>query len=74
MPSPTPPPGRARGSGEPSRARAELTFVGARLAQVDLHPTLILNASQPNLLDPDGGGDALLRSIRAGSARLGRLP
>jgi poly-gamma-glutamate capsule biosynthesis protein CapA/YwtB (metallophosphatase superfamily) len=53
---------------------AELTFVGARLAQVDLHPTLILDASQPSLLDPKGGGDALLRSIRAGSARLGRLP
>jgi poly-gamma-glutamate synthesis protein (capsule biosynthesis protein) len=53
---------------------AELTFVGRRLAQVDLHPTLILAASQPNLLDPDGGGDALLRAIRAGSARLGPLP
>jgi poly-gamma-glutamate synthesis protein (capsule biosynthesis protein) len=53
---------------------AELTFVGARLAQVDLHPTLILDASQPSLLDSEGGGDALLRSIRAGSARLGPLP
>jgi poly-gamma-glutamate synthesis protein (capsule biosynthesis protein) len=53
---------------------AELTFVGRRLAQVDLHPTLILEASQPNLLDPDGGGDALLRAIRASSARLGLLP
>jgi poly-gamma-glutamate synthesis protein (capsule biosynthesis protein) len=53
---------------------AELTFVGHRLAQVDLHPTLILAASQPNLLDPDEGGDALLRAIRASSARLGQLP
>jgi poly-gamma-glutamate synthesis protein (capsule biosynthesis protein) len=53
---------------------AELTFVGRRLAQVDLHPTLILEASQPNLLDPDGGGDALLRAIRASSAQLGHLP
>jgi hypothetical protein len=53
---------------------AELTFVGRRLAQVDLHPTLILEASQPNLLDPDGGGDALLRAIRASSARLRHLP
>jgi len=53
---------------------AELTFVGRRLAQADLHPTLILEASQPSLLDPDGGGDALLRAIRASSARLGLLP
>ena len=53
---------------------AELTFVGRRLAQVDLHPTLILEASQPNLLDPDGGGDALLRAIRASSERLRHLP
>jgi poly-gamma-glutamate synthesis protein (capsule biosynthesis protein) len=53
---------------------AELTFVGRRLAQVELHPTLILEASQPNLLDPDGGGDALLRAIRASSAQLGHLP
>jgi len=53
---------------------AELTFVGRRLAQVELHPTLILEASQPNLLDPDGGGDALLRAIQASSARLEHLP
>jgi hypothetical protein len=44
------------------------------IAQVDLHPTLILEASQPNLLDPDGGGDALLRAIRASSERLRHLP
>ena len=44
------------------------------LNPLDLHPTLILAASQPNLLDPDGGGDALLRAIRASSARLGHLP
>jgi hypothetical protein len=50
---------------------AELTFVGRRLAQVELHPTLILDASQPNLLDRAGGGDALLRAIRSSSQRLG---
>ena len=50
----------------------ELTFVGRRLAQVDLHPTLILEASQPNLLSRGGGGERLLRSIRAASARLDR--
>jgi poly-gamma-glutamate synthesis protein (capsule biosynthesis protein) len=53
---------------------AELTFVGRRLAQVELHPTLILEASQPNLLDPDAGGDALLRAIHASSERLRPLP
>jgi poly-gamma-glutamate synthesis protein (capsule biosynthesis protein) len=48
----------------------ELTFVGRRLAQVELHPTLILDASQPNLLEPGGGGRALLRAIEAASRRL----
>ena len=48
----------------------ELTFAGRRLVQVDLHPTLILAASQPNLIDAAGGGDALLRAIRASSERL----
>ena len=51
---------------------AELTFAGRRLAQVELHPTLILAASQPNLLDPAGGGNALLRQIEAASRRLSR--
>lgn len=51
---------------------AELTFVGRRLAQLDLHPTLILAASQPNLLDSAGGGNGLLRAIRRASDRLGR--
>jgi poly-gamma-glutamate synthesis protein (capsule biosynthesis protein) len=49
---------------------AELTFVGSRLAQVELHPTLILAASQPNLLEPAGGGGALLRAVQRASARL----
>jgi poly-gamma-glutamate synthesis protein (capsule biosynthesis protein) len=51
---------------------AELTFVGRRLAQVELHPTLILDASQPNLLEPGGGGSALLGEIEAASRRLSR--
>ena len=51
---------------------AELTFVGRRLAQVELHPTLILDASQPNLLSPGGGGRALLREIEVASRRLTR--
>ena len=49
----------------------ELTFSGRRLVQVDLHPTLFLD-SQVTLLDPGGGGNALLRSIRSASERLGR--
>jgi poly-gamma-glutamate capsule biosynthesis protein CapA/YwtB (metallophosphatase superfamily) len=53
---------------------AELTFIGTRLAQFDLHPTLIVDRSQPNLLEPAGGGEALLRAIAAGSARLDPAP
>ena len=49
----------------------ELTFVGKRLAQVALHPTLIVGAVQPNLLTPSGGGTALLRAIHAASKRIG---
>lgn len=49
----------------------ELTFVGRRLAQVTLHPTLIVGSVQPNLLTPSGGGTALLRAIRAASDRIG---
>jgi poly-gamma-glutamate synthesis protein (capsule biosynthesis protein) len=48
----------------------ELTFVGRRLAQVELHPTLLLDGSQPNLLEPARGGNALLEEIRAASRRL----
>jgi poly-gamma-glutamate capsule biosynthesis protein CapA/YwtB (metallophosphatase superfamily) len=50
----------------------EVTFVGRRAAQVELHPTLILEASQPNLLEPRRGGDALLQAIRRASDRLAR--
>ena len=50
----------------------EATFVGRRLAQVDLRPTLIVDRSQPNLLDPSGGGRALLKAIQRASERLRR--
>ena len=53
---------------------AELTFAGTRLAQLDLRPTLMVDRSQPNLLDPAGGGNALLQAIAARSARLGHSP
>jgi len=45
---------------------ADLTYVGNRLVQIDLHPTVII-AGQPNLLDPAGDGRALLSAIRATS-------
>jgi poly-gamma-glutamate synthesis protein (capsule biosynthesis protein) len=42
---------------------ADLTYVGSRLVQIDLHPTLIIQG-QPNLLDPGGDGSRLLNAIR----------
>jgi poly-gamma-glutamate synthesis protein (capsule biosynthesis protein) len=42
----------------------ELTFVGSRLAQIDVHPTIELDRSQPNLLDPTDG-QVILDRIRA---------
>jgi poly-gamma-glutamate synthesis protein (capsule biosynthesis protein) len=48
----------------------ELTFVGRRLAQIALHPTVIVEDAQPNLLEPAGGGTALLRAIEKASSRL----
>jgi poly-gamma-glutamate capsule biosynthesis protein CapA/YwtB (metallophosphatase superfamily) len=50
---------------------ADLTFVGKRLVQVDLHPTFII-AGQPNLLDPAGDGQAVLGPVKKSSEpRLG---
>jgi poly-gamma-glutamate capsule biosynthesis protein CapA/YwtB (metallophosphatase superfamily) len=50
---------------------ADLTFVGKRLVQVDLHPTFII-AGQPNLLDPAGDGQAVLGPVQKSSEpRLG---
>jgi poly-gamma-glutamate capsule biosynthesis protein CapA/YwtB (metallophosphatase superfamily) len=50
-------------------AVADLSFVGRRLVQVDLHPTLIIDG-QPNLLEPAGGGNGVLAQIRKTSAAL----
>jgi poly-gamma-glutamate synthesis protein (capsule biosynthesis protein) len=50
-------------------AVADLTYVGTRLVQVDLHPTLMVDHSQVNLLDPAGDGRAVLNRIRLASAR-----
>ena len=45
----------------------ELTFVGRRLAQLDIHPTIELDRSQPNLLDPAGDGRVVLDRVRKAS-------
>ena len=45
----------------------ELTFVGTRLAQIDIHPTVELDRSQPNLLDPAGDGRVVLDRVRNAS-------
>jgi poly-gamma-glutamate capsule biosynthesis protein CapA/YwtB (metallophosphatase superfamily) len=47
----------------------ELSFVGTRLVQLDLRPTLII-AGQPNLLDPAGDGKAVLAPMRRTSQPL----
>ena len=48
---------------------ADLTYIGNRLVQVDLHPTLMVDHSQANLLDPAGDGKRVLDRIRVASAR-----
>ena len=48
----------------------ELTFQGNHLVQAWLHPTLILNAVQPNLLDYGAGGSDVLARVRAASVGL----
>jgi len=48
----------------------ELTFQGNQLVQAWLHPTLILDAVQPNLLDYGAGGSDVLARVRAASAGL----
>jgi poly-gamma-glutamate capsule biosynthesis protein CapA/YwtB (metallophosphatase superfamily) len=45
----------------------ELTFVGRHVAQVDIHPTIELDRSQPNLLDPAGDGRVVLQRVREAS-------
>ena len=49
----------------------ELTFAGARLAQIDLHPTIELDRSQPNLLEPKDAQTVLDRIRKASGDRLG---
>lgn len=41
----------------------ELTFVGTRLAQVRLHPYVVLEGAQPNLTNPETDGAFVLRQV-----------
>ncbi len=49
----------------------ELTFTGSRLAQIEVHPTIQLDRSQPNLLEPSDGRVILDRVRKASGDRLG---
>jgi hypothetical protein len=49
----------------------EITFVGARPAQIRLHPTVMVDLVQPNLLDPSGDGALVIKRIRMASEELG---
>ena len=48
----------------------ELSFHGATLAQARLHPTLIVDESQPNFLDPSRDGRIVLERVREASEGL----
>ena len=48
----------------------EITFAGARPVQIRLHPTVIVDLAQPNLLDPHADGAGLLERMRRASAAL----
>jgi hypothetical protein len=41
----------------------ELTFSGTKLVQAWMHPHLVLDYAQPNLLDPMGSGKAVFKQI-----------
>ena len=48
----------------------ELTFRGRTLVQARLHPTIILDQAQPNLLDPGRDGAVVLDQLYRASGRL----
>ena len=48
----------------------EITFAGARPVQIRLHPTVIVDLAQPNLLDPRGDGAGLIDRMRRASVAL----
>jgi len=49
---------------------ATMTFSGKRLVQVNLDPTIMVDRAQVALLDPAGGGQAVLDAIRRASRGL----
>jgi poly-gamma-glutamate synthesis protein (capsule biosynthesis protein) len=48
----------------------EFTFSGSRLVQAWLHPHLVLDWAQPNLMDPAGSGKVVLNQIFKASKNL----
>jgi poly-gamma-glutamate capsule biosynthesis protein CapA/YwtB (metallophosphatase superfamily) len=48
----------------------ELTFHGRQLMQAWMHPVVIVDQAQPNLLDPAGDGQRVIDHVRDGSRRL----
>jgi poly-gamma-glutamate synthesis protein (capsule biosynthesis protein) len=45
----------------------EVTFVGERPAQIRLHPTVMVDLVQPNLLELAAGGAAVIKRVRTAS-------
>ena len=52
--------------------KLELTWSGTTLQQVLLHPTLVIDQSQANLMSPSGDGQRVLKRMR--DASKGLLP
>jgi poly-gamma-glutamate synthesis protein (capsule biosynthesis protein) len=50
----------------------EVTFVGARPAQIRLHPTVMVDLVQPNLLESAGGGARVIERVRTASEAIRR--
>jgi poly-gamma-glutamate synthesis protein (capsule biosynthesis protein) len=48
----------------------EITFVGARPTQIRLHPTVMVDLVQPNLLDAAGDGAVVIKRMRKASEAL----
>ncbi len=48
----------------------EMTFEGETLRQVRMRPHLILDKAQPNFMDPNGDGAAVLKQVRDASKKL----
>jgi len=46
------------------------TFQGDRLLQLDLKPTVLIDLTQPNLLDPERDGRVVLQRVRKASKGL----